>query len=530
MNAVNGIFVDPRSAKAIDDIYARFTKSRPAFSEELARAKRLVMRTLMASELNTLGHILSRVTRKNRHTRDFTLNELTEAIVETIAAFSVYRTYANRSGINDQDKRYVEQAVSRAGRRNPTLSSSLFDYLEGILLLRDENGSGAEERDERLSFVMRFQQLTGPIMAKALEDSAFYSFNRLVSLNEVGGSPDRFGLSLDAFHGHNIEISKNSPSSLVATSTHDTKRSEDARARLNVLSEMPEEWRRAAFRWGRINKRHKTLLEGQPMPDRNDEYLLYQSLLSVWPLPSLGAADEPAFVERIGAYMIKAVREAKAHTSWINPDAAYEDALLKFVSALLTPRQRNVFVQDLERFEKLVAYRGALNSLSQTLLKIAAPGVPDFYQGTEIWDLSLVDPDNRRPVDFALRRKMLDELKAAIAAQGGNLAPLARRLLDAWPDGRAKLYLTHLALNYRRRHGQLFAEALISLWRRRARLGTGSARSPAFGSGRRLWPSFPGSSPRSHPPSARRRSRTPSGRTPALSSPTTSQASGFATS
>ncbi|OGP94091.1 MAG: malto-oligosyltrehalose synthase [Deltaproteobacteria bacterium RBG_16_47_11] len=464
LNAVNGIFVNMENAKAFDDIYRRYIKARVEYQDLIYEKKRLIMQTSMPSEINMLGHTLNRISEKNRHTRDFTLNNLTNAIVEAIASFSVYRTYVTRSGVNDRDKRYVEQAISRAKRKNPALSATVFDFLKDVLLLEYPEDFKESDKEEWLDFVMRFQQMTGPIMAKGVEDTAFYVYNRFVSLNEVGGNPERFGTPLDTFHGMNIERSKFWPDAMITTSTHDTKRGEDVRARLNVLSEIPNEWKEHLLRWSRINKREKAVIDGQWVPDRNEEYLLYQTLIGVWPIRPLEEKDHEVFKGRIRDYMLKAVREAKVNTSWISPNLSYEENLLKFMDAILSRSRNNLFLSDLEIFQTKLSYCGMYNSLSQTLLKIVSPGIPDFYQGTEIWDFSLVDPDNRKPVDFPLRRELLAALKKRIEASGGDLKEFAKSLIQEWEDGTPKLYVTFKALNYRKENHSLFRDgAYVSL-------------------------------------------------------------------
>jgi (1->4)-alpha-D-glucan 1-alpha-D-glucosylmutase len=455
LNSVNGIFVDMDRAKAFEDIYTRFIRSKVDFQDLFYEKKKLFMLTSMSSEINTLGHYLNRISEKNRHTRDFTLNSLTTVIAEVIANFPVYRTYVTRSGVNERDIRYVEQAVARAKRKNPALSATIFDFFQNVLLLRYPEDFNEEDKGEWLDFTMRFQQITGPAMAKGLEDTAFYVYNRFISLNEVGGNPERFGTPLDTFHGQNIERTKFWPHAMIATSTHDTKRSEDVRARLNVLSEIPEEWRRCLIRWSRMNKRKKSVVDGQLVPDRNEEYLLYQTLVGAWPIHPMGEKDGELFEKRIRDYMLKAVREAKVNTSWISPNVSYEEALLKFVDSILSS---HVFVDDLVSFQKKVSYFGMFNSLSQTVLKITSPGIPDFYQGTEIWDLSLVDPDNRRLVDYSFRKNMLEELERGVNHSGSDLLAFLRGLLQNWRDGAIKLYVTFKALNYRKEHSLLFGE------------------------------------------------------------------------
>jgi (1->4)-alpha-D-glucan 1-alpha-D-glucosylmutase len=300
---------------------------------------------------------------------------------------------------------------------------------------------------------MRFQQLSGPLMAKGFEDTTLYVYNRLLSLNDVGGDPDHFGVSVDEFHEFNRRRRERWPHTMNATATHDTKRGEDARARINVLSELPQEWERRLRSWSKINRAKKVRIRDFEAPDRNDEYFLYQTLIGSFPPDGWGDA---ALLERLKAYLIKAVREAKVHTEWLKPDVAYEEAFVNFAEAILAPSENNRFIGEFLPFVKKVAHCGLFNSLSQTLVKIVAPGVPDVYQGTESWDLSFVDPDNRRTVDYAERRRMLAELKSADSTDRNALL---QDLLANWQDGRIKLYLLHKLLSFRRAHAEFFAEA-----------------------------------------------------------------------
>jgi (1->4)-alpha-D-glucan 1-alpha-D-glucosylmutase len=345
----------------------------------------------------------------------------------------------------------VEDAIRLARRRNAAMSDSLFDFVRDVLLLRWPEPLDDEAREEHARFVMKFQQLTGPVMAKGVEDTAFYVFNRLVSLNEVGGDPDRFGVSVDEFHAFNAERAQRWPGALSAGSTHDTKRSEDVRARINVLSEIPEAWQGAFTRWAETNAAHRADADGERVPDANDEYLLYQTLVGAWPLEGAAAAMSEAFVARMQAYLEKATREAKVHTSWINPNPVYDDGLRRFIAAILADP---AFVADVQAFQEPVARAGMVNSLAQTLLRIASPGVPDVYQGQEIWDFSLVDPDNRRPVDYALRRRLLADLRERMC---GDRIALCQEMMEQWRDGRPKLYVTHVALCARQDHPDAFA-------------------------------------------------------------------------
>ncbi len=456
LNSVNGLFIDMRNEKALNDIYARFTRRTTPLPEIVYENKKLVMQVAMASEIINLSHYLQQMSEKDRHTRDFTLGSLVSAIVEVIAFFPVYRTYINSSVVTERDQKYIDIAVAKAKRRNPAVSASIFDFLRDVLLLHFPETFTEQEKNEWLTFVMRFQQLTGPVMAKGLEDTSFYVYNRFVSLNEVGGAPERFGTPLETFHGQNIERSKFWPHALITTGTHDMKRGEDVRARINVLSEMPDEWRRRLMVWRRLNNRKKMLVNSQRVPDPNEEYLLYQTLLGAWPFGSMGGEEALVFRQRIKDYLLKAAREAKINTSWINPDPLYEDGMNIFIDRILEQSSSNPFLEDFSLFQSKIAHYGVYNSLSQVLLKITSPGVPDFYQGTELWDFSLVDPDNRRPVDFSARTKMLAELMQMEQERLG--VDLCGELMKCRTDGRIKLYLIYKALHFRRANGSLFKE------------------------------------------------------------------------
>jgi len=438
-------------------LYARLIGEPWRFGDVAYLSKKLILDSTMSSELHMLTRRLDRISEQHRWSRDFTLFSLQQALAEVIACFPVYRTYirAAKNTVGDEDRHHILAALRTAKRRNPAMSESIFDFIASVLLLQDPEGLSVMDRDERREFVMRFQQLTGPVMAKGIEDTAFYRVYPLASLNEVGGNPERFGLAVDTFHRHNAERLANWPQALLTTATHDTKRGEDVRARLNVLSEIPREWERAVQRWRSMNRDKKVEVDGVEVPDANEEYLLYQTLVGAWPPESMDEVAHQTFVERVERYMEKALKEAKLHTSWINPNEAYDQAVKQFVRDILRPQAANRFVADLLRFEARIAPAGMWNALAQTLLKIASPGVPDFYQGTELWDLSLVDPDNRRPVDFSRRVSMLDELQQL---ESKGLVALVRDLVASPQDGRIKLYVTSKALNVRRTHHQLFRQ------------------------------------------------------------------------
>ncbi len=471
MSAVNDLFVSRRSRRAFDRIYGQFTGRELDYRQLIIATKRVVMQVSMASEINSLAHQLERLANKNRRYRDFTLNSLVRAIREVIACLPVYRTYLTGPGaVLARDEQYVEEAVAEAKRHNVRVAGQIFDFLCDTLLYRNLAGFRPEDQPGVVAFVRRFQQVTGPVMAKGVEDTAFYVYNRLVSLNEVGGNPDSFGAGLSAFHRQNAERLQRWPHAMLATSTHDNKRSEDVRARINVLSEVPEEWRAALVRWNRLNTSRKSIVKGELAPDRNDEYLFYQALLGAWPFePS--PEELAVFRERMVQYMLKAIKEAEVHTSWINPDADYEAATRDFVTQVLTDDPDDPFRQDFALLQRRVAFYGQVNGLSQVLLKLTSPGVPDIYQGQEVWDFSLVDPDNRRPVDYDRRRALLADLRRRLDDPGTDRAALCRELLEHSPDGRVKLFVTHRTLAYRREHPQLFDQggyrALRSIGRRR---------------------------------------------------------------
>lgn len=455
-NAVSGLFVNPAAERALTETYHRFIGEEVDFEELVYQKKHLIMRDSMASEINMLAHELNRISEMNRRTRDFTLNSLRRAVVEFIALFPVYRTYVDgsRPELDARDVRYIEWTIARAKARNTTTSALIFDFLRDILLRRYPEHLNEEERAVMLRFAMKLQQVTGPVMAKGLEDTAFYTYNRLVSLNEVGGEPERFGLRVPTFHLRNQERAERWPASVLTSSTHDTKRSEDVRARLNVLTEVPAEWRRLVRRWARLNARHVTELPSGPAPSRNDEYLFYQTMVGAWPMgESLSAEARADFQRRVREYMLKAIKEAKVRTSWLNPDTAYEEAVARFVDACFEHKRGALFLQEVRQFKRRLEPAGQLNALGQLLLKVVSPGVVDTYQGCELWDLSLVDPDNRRPVDFALRTRLLEELDRA--AEEDRLG-LARALAANMDDGRVKLFVLAESLRLRQRLPELF--------------------------------------------------------------------------
>lgn len=456
LNSAAGLFVDPVGLVELTNIHSRFIDQRLEFREVTHQSKLLIFRSAMSSDLQLLAHQLNRISERHRRSRDFTLNTLRIALREILACFPVYRTYIRDGYVSDRDRQVVCRAVAQAKRRNPATDAAVFEFIRDVLLLERPPDLDEAGRQERELFVGRVQQLTSPVMAKGVEDTAFYRYFPLASLNEVGGDPIHGTATIEDFHRHNLARQAAWPRSLICTSTHDTKRSEDARARINVLSEIPHVWRKAVNRWARLNRRHHREVDGQPAPSRNDEYLFYQSLIGIWPLTPPDGKSFRELAARIAAYMEKATREAKVHTSWINPDSEYDAAVREFVAAVLDDHPKNRFLVDFRGFYEQVVDRGLYSALSQTLLKLTSPGVPDIYQGQELWDFSLVDPDNRRAVDFAQRRKMLAKLQKAVGRDDRSLLSLARQLAQAPRDPRLKLFVTWRVLQFRRHHPDVF--------------------------------------------------------------------------
>ncbi len=424
LNRAGGLFVDGANAEAFSSIYAEFTGETADYASVCRDKKHLVLRDLLGSDVNRLMNLFGDVCECHRDSRDYTREDAIRALRELVACFPVYRTYIvpERNEITRDDKRYIHQAVESSKRNRPDIDPELFDFLRDILLLRVR---GAMESE----FVMRFQQFTGPAMAKGVEDTAFYCYNRLVSLNEVGGDPGRFGVTLQAFHEQCSRSQRCLPRTMLASSTHDSKRSEDVRARISLLSEMPERWSAAIERWAARNAKHKR----DAAPDRNTEYLLYQTMLGAWPIET----------ERLIAYMEKACREAKQQTSWLSPNKEFEQATREFISKLY---EDEAFRRDFEEFVEPLIEPGRINSLSQLLLKLTSPGVPDLYQGTELWDLSLVDPDNRRPVDYDLRRRLLCDLQELTV----------ERVWERIEEGLPKLWTVYHTLRVRHERAAAF--------------------------------------------------------------------------
>jgi len=448
---VSSVLCDRHGGRALERIYGELTGCRVEY-RELVRDKRLeILDGPMGGDLDNITRSLKRIAESTAGGRDLTFRNLREALREIMAGLTVYRTYLRCGNAGAaKDLSLIGESVAAAKRRRPGLETEI-SFIERGLLAEPGEGTAAG-RDLWTPWILRLQQFTGALMAKGIEDTAFYVFNRLISRNEVGGEPDLLGASPAEFHSFLERRARLWPHAMNATSTHDTKRGEDVRMRINVLSELAGDWGKNAAEWMALNRHRKKTIRGHALPDENTEFFLYQTLLGAWP----SRRDNPAgFTERIKAYMLKAAREAKVFTSWSEPDARYESALHEFVDAILDPSPENDFPARFAPFQKIIAFYGCINSLSQLLLKIAAPGLPDFYQGTELWHLDLVDPDNRRPVDYGLRASLLREI-GRMSAQ--NLSGAIADFLTNWEDGRIKMFLMWRALQARKNHHLLFRE------------------------------------------------------------------------
>lgn len=449
-NDLNQLLVFPNS-ESFDSIYEKFIRKSTTFEEQVYFGKMTVLRTLLSSELASLSDILFLIASKSPKYRDMGYDKISKGLAEIISRFPVYRTYITDETreLENADHEHIDQAISSS----TGVDRKALRLIKSILVLeRLEGVSTSMQRN----FISRFQQLTGPAMAKGVEDTAFYTYNRLSSLNEVGGNPGRFGISTVEFHSRIVARLKNWPHTMLTSSTHDTKRSEDVRARVSVLSEIPDIWRSTLIRWSKLNADKKSISEKKRAPGRNDEYLLYQTLLGAWPLDFESDSSYEEFVNRIVFYMRKASKEAKENTSWMYPNLEYDSSLENFVRKILKRESSNVFLKELELLATKISYFGMLNSLSSVLLKLTSPGVPDIYQGNESWDYSLVDPDNRRRVDYAKMQGMQDSLERKL--QTSTEKELCARLLDSWQDGLIKMYVTKRTLGFRAQHEALFNE------------------------------------------------------------------------
>lgn len=451
LNVINGLFVDPAGLRQLEKHYAKYLDEDVDFHEIVYDCKRLILSGPMQSEVQLLAHRLDRLSNRHRLSRDYTLQALRAVLREIMACFPVYRTYLVDGCVTDRDRSVVQRAIAHARRRNPVADASVFQFVRDVLFFEQPANLDAEGKLQRDLFVGRFQQVTGPVMAKGVEDTAFYRYLPLTSLEEVGGEPAQAVRSVADLHEQNAGRREHWPQALLASTTHDTKRTEDVRARITILSEIPDRWRTVVQKWTRTNRKHVREVDGEPAPSRNDEWLVYQTLVGMWPLTPPDDAQRQNLIERLQAYMRKAIHEAKVRTSWINPNAAYDDAVDQFVAGILSDRNPK-FLKDLQEFHESIVNLGLWTSISQVLIKLTAPGIPDIYQGQEIWDFSLVDPDNRRPVDYARRRQLLDAIHQHTATPEGRLE-LARSLAANPRDDRTKLFVTWSALQLRKAWG-----------------------------------------------------------------------------
>ncbi|MGB6482500.1 MAG: malto-oligosyltrehalose synthase [Candidatus Acidiferrales bacterium] len=458
LNALNALFIDPEGYRNLEESYRRFTEIKESFADTWYQRKKQVIDELLATDLDLLSYRLGRVAALDVQGGDIPVRELISGLKEVTACLPVYRTYYRNATLGEQDRVFLEAGFADARRRtSPSLvSGATFDFLQNLFLA--ELPLEAEEKQKAwLSFIARWQQFTGAVMAKGLEDTALFAHHGLISINEVGNNPfhERIRFGMNAFHEFNHVALHNHPHTINATSTHDTKWSEDVRARINVLSEMPREWAKCLRRWSRMNKRKKTLIDGRIVPTPNEEVILYQAMLGIWPLEAFAKIDKKVLQSRLEEFFVKATKEAKTETSWLSPNEKHESALRQFVSSLLAAPVSDPFISDFLHLHRDLAFLGACNSCSQLLLKMTVPGIPDLYQGNELWNLCLTDPDNRQPVDFRTRLTVLENLKS----QGANPpAGCIAELVKNWRDGTLKLYLTLRVLNFRRSHPALFSK------------------------------------------------------------------------
>jgi (1->4)-alpha-D-glucan 1-alpha-D-glucosylmutase len=452
LSQVGELLTSPDSEEELNRIYGEFLGGEPRFSRIVLDCKYRVMDETLLSELNVLANQFNRLAKRSRRTRDFSRGGLRRALYEIAARFPVYRTYVDEDGCSEEDRRDIDWAVAQAKKASTMADRSVFDFVRSVLTTEIlQELPGDFRRRDVASLAMKFQQFTAPVTAKSVEDTAFYRYHRLVSRNEVGGDPERLYASPQAFHIANRNRLARFPFSMVATATHDHKRGEDVRARINVLSELPELWEQLVRRVEELSELYRTEIEGSEAPTRNDRYFLYQTILGTWPLelkaPEYEGIEE--YTERLVAYMTKALREGKVSTDWTNVNEEYERAAEQYLRSLLNPKGSTVILRTFEENVETVLLPGAVNSLSQTLLKLTVPGVPDLYRGTELWDFSLVDPDNRRPVDFERRQSLLKELETGSRSH--------RELLANWKDGGVKAFVVWSVLRYRETYPDTFA-------------------------------------------------------------------------
>ena len=452
--AVNSLYVDRNNEQVFTQLYTEFTGDATPFAEFVYRNKKRMLAESFGGDLNALTAVADAVAQGGLSTRDFTVHELHDALAELIACFAVYRTYIRSNDVTPEDRKQIESASSAARLRDPHIQPAVFNFLRDALLQREGPASLLPGLSSlRLKLVGKFQQLTSPVTAKGIEDTSFYQYHRLISINEVGGDPGRFGSTPDDLHTYLRDRQERYPHALSPLSTHDTKRSEDVRARINVLSELPTEWASALKTFAELTDSFRTTVDGTPAPGRPEQSLILQTLLGAWPVDRASDEERSKFIERVQAYLLKALREAKLRTTWTDPNADYEAAIRKYVERLFDPSTGAAFRQAIDPLRERVTDLGFINSLSQTVLRLTAPGAPDTYQGTELWDFSLVDPDNRRPVDYTARETILEKLP-----NQADRSAAARELFASRVDGRIKLWVTTILLQARREHAGLFSD------------------------------------------------------------------------
>ncbi len=451
LNKLNGLFCQAEHGDVFSQIYNKFIGTRYSYSEIVDSKKRLILDTNLSGDVDNLAYAFKQIASRHRYTNDLTFSSMRKALVEVLVAFPVYRIYVENSSLSEAEQAYIHQALELARENAPILLNEL-KFIEKVLLLDYADFLSVEERKPWIDFTERLQQLSSALMAKGVEDTAFYVYNRLLALNEVGGDPGTFGTTLTEFHQYNQHRAATWSSALNATATHDTKRGEDTRARLQILSELPEEWQRCLDEWHQLNSQWKRNRKRSELPNRNDEYFIYQTLLGSYPFYDY---EYSQFVDRVKAYVVKAVREAKVHTAWLRPDSEYEEAAEHFVERILERSENNEFLRSFIPFQQKIQHYGIFNSLSQLTIKLTAPGVPDIYQGTELWDLSMVDPDNRRPVDYQQRFHFLTDMNKKLEQDPLHLL---KELLSDRRDGRIKLFLMAQILKQRHHFPQLFQE------------------------------------------------------------------------
>ena len=453
LNFLNEVFCQRKNNYRLTAFYNKFAEQNKTYEQIVIEKKKLIIQTRMAGDVENLAILIEEISSKDRFGVDVTLHGIKEALEEILIHFPIYRTYLSSSKNRRTDKKYLSEVIQKVKNENQLLTKEI-QYI-GSLLTKDFGEEfTTEQKDKSLNFLMKFQQLTGPIMAKGFEDTVLYVYNRLISLNEVGSSAGKFGISLNEFYSFNKKRYSNWRHTINTTSTHDTKRGEDVRARINILSEIPDEWIRKVRLWNKLNNKFKKHRNGYLIPDKNLEYFIYQTLIGSYPFN--GKADEN-YIRRIKNYLVKSMREAKEHSSWTRPDADYESATHSFIENILNPE--NEFYNDFTSFQKKIAFYGVYNSLSQTLIKVTSPGIPDFYQGTELWDLFLVDPDNRQPVDYNLRSEFLNEIvEKDKELNTSNRILFLQNLLSNPSDAGIKLYMLYKSLQVRNDNLELFNE------------------------------------------------------------------------